>query len=439
MKMTTYTLSASRIVKFVSLVLAFVFAITLTTVPAFAATYTDEYVLETETIVLVDRSGSMKDRDAVNNVLATIDTSEATIAYFDSHKLTLDENYNIGGNSSICEAIDAAARGGFTHIAVVTDAEQWPENYSSLGIYTDLDIKIFLTEEKDAQAEKLIAELTDSLVKSNLTIVHVDGTEEVLMNDYVPEKHVVSIEVPDPIVPDEEEPDHGNPVDGTAKPSEPVIDQTVVECNHECTECTHRCPWWLVLLLAVVIAALFDFIHELITRNRNGMRIIRDRVADGSKVIIDLSGSMDEHRKDVLRAVRKGGAKKVYAFGSSYCEVPLECVRVDGCVEVPKSVPIYEQDGYTEVVKVTDDYAIVDMRRATRGAEVLKAAAQKGYRKVMLYSDMQFTGAELVAEDFEKMHFERITVVAAKPYDLRKVTELYEIADCVEVIELEAR
>lgn len=406
MKNSMYTPFARRMAKILSFVLIFALAISITSVPAFAATYTDEYVLETETIVLVDRSGSMKDRNAVEAVLAGIDTSNATLAYFDSHKLTLDANYNVGGNSSICEAIDAAARGGFTHIAVVTDAEQWPEDYTALGIYTDLDIKIFLTEEKDAEAEKLIKELMDSLVKSNLSIVHIDGTEEILMDDYVPEKHVISFEIPDPVIPEEEVPDHGDPEDGTATPPAPVIEQTVVECNHECVECTHNCPWWLVLLLGLLIAGLFDLIHELITRRRGWFGPTVGRIKKGAKMLLDVSGSMSSYRRSVIRAAKRGKATSLIAFGNEVVEIKPE---------------------------ETGD---LDMGGATHGTEALKLAVELGWDEVVLVSDLGFNGEPMRTELFEGKHFKTITVLAPHPYDTGMVSELQKIADRVEVLSL---
>ena len=383
-----------------ALILVMVLILTLGLMPltANAATYTDEIELETRTIILVDRSGSMKDREAVDNIMASLDTENVTIAYFDSHKLTLDENYNVGGNSSICEAIDAAARGGFTHIIVVTDGEQYPREYGALGIYTDLDVKIFLSEEKDKEAEKFLAELQDSLVNSSLSVVGIDGNVEVLMDGYVPKTYTVEIEIPDPVI-EEPEPDDDS-VDVETDEEQPV---QIINCNHECThKC--KCLWWLALLLGILIAALFDLIHELITR-RGWFGPVSRKVKKGAKMLLDVSGSMSTYASSVVRAAKKGKATSIIAFGDQVVEVPL------------------------------DEVAKLNIGGATLGVEALKLAAANGWEDIVIVSDLQFNGEALNVSDFSQK-FKCITVVAPNPYNMAMISELQQIADRVEVLSL---
>lgn len=385
-----------------ALIFVMVLILTLGMVPmnAMAATYTDEIEVETRTIILVDRSGSMKDREAVDKIMASLDTEDVTVAYFDSHKLTLDENYNVGGNSSICEAIDAAARGGFTHIIVVTDGEQYPREYGALGIYTDLDVQIFLSEEKDKEAEKFLAELQDSLVNSSLTVTGIDGNVEVLMDGYKPKTYTVQIEVPDPVVEEPEPKDEDEPDDEESESDTTVI-QTV-ECDHECKGV--KCWWWLALLLGVLIAALFDFIHELIAR-RGWFGPTVGKVKKGAKMLLDVSGSMSNYASAVVRAAKKGKAESIIAFGEQVLEVLL------------------------------DEVAKLSIGGATHGVEALKLAAANGWEEIVLVSDLQFNGEAFNAGDFSHK-FKCITVLAPNPYNMAMVSELQQIADRVEVLAL---
>lgn len=366
---------------------------------AYAATYTEEIEIETRTIILVDRSGSMKDREAVDKIMASLDTENVTIAYFDSHKLTLDENYNVGGNSSICEAIDAAARGGFVHIIVVTDGEQYPREYGALGIYTDLDVQIFLSEEKDKEAEKFLAELQDSLVNSSLTVTGIDGNVEVLMDGYKPKTYTIEIEIPDPVVEEPEPDDEKDPGDDESDPG-PTVIQTV-ECDHECNA---SCWWWLALLLGILIAALFDFIHELIAR-RGWFGPTVGKVKKGAKMLLDVSGSMSKYASAVVRAAKRGKAESIIAFGDQVLEVLL------------------------------DEVAKLSIGGATLGVEALKRAEANGWEEIILVSDLQFNGEALNGNDFP-VKFKSITVLAPNPYNMAMISELQQIADRVEVLSL---
>ena len=157
MKRNMYTPRTPRMAKILSFVLIFVLAISITSVEALAATYETEIELKTTSIVLVDRSGSTKDGSEVDAILASMQISEdVPVGYFDSHKVTLDNKYNIGGNSSICEAIDDAVKNDYTHITIITDGQQWPQDYSALGIYSNVDIRFMLTDTEPEAAEKLL-------------------------------------------------------------------------------------------------------------------------------------------------------------------------------------------------------------------------------------------------------------------------------------------
>ncbi|MBR3887676.1 MAG: VWA domain-containing protein [Clostridia bacterium] len=367
-----------------------------------AATYTDEIEIETRTIILVDRSGSMKDREAVDKIMASLDTENVTIAYFDSHKLTLDENYNVGGNSSICEAIDAAARGGFVHIIVVTDGEQYPREYGALGIYTDLDVQIFLSEEKDKEAEKFLAELQDSLVNSSLTVTGIDGNVEVLMDGYKPKTYTVQIEVPDPVIEEPESDDEKDPGDDDESDPGPGVLQ-IVNCNHECV---HKCKWWCWLALPIAILALLLALLRWLLGLRGGwFTPVKRKIKNGAVVLLDVSGSMRRFIDAVIRAARKAKATIIIAFGSEVVEAKL------------------------------DEVAGLDIGGSTRGTEALKKAAANGYEEIILVSDLMFNGEAFVPSDFSHK-FKCITVLAPNPYNMAMVSELQQIADRVEVLSL---
>lgn len=421
------TKSNPRIAKIVSFVLAVICAISFAAaaaVTANAATYTQEITLRTETIVLVDRSGSMKGGELVNDILESvlISAPEATVVYFDSHKLTKDSAYNVGGNSSICEAVDAAARGGFTHIWVISDGEQWPENYSALGIYANLDVKLCLTERLDEASEKFIEELTDSLVDSNLYVYHwLDNTVEVIKAGYVPETYTIQIEIPDPVIPEPEitepeteepevtepeteELDHGNPVDGTAEPQpEPVVNQTtIIQCNHKCPECTHKCWWWLALLLSMLFTLLMILLHWLIShRGRRWFRPVVAMLKSGATFIIDASGSFIEKLKKAVRRTRRKLGKKAEAI-----------VFADQAV-VCKVCEIEQQD----------------LGLNTNVDAALELAYQRGAKRLVIFTDGKFNVACM-------HHFDYIGVVVPEDYDPSGVGMLRKIADEVEVFHL---
>lgn len=372
-----------------------------------AATYTEEIELETRSILMVDRSGSIKDIDAVNAILASLDMDAYdAVMYFDAQDFSLNPEYAGRGNSPICEAVDAAATGGFTHITIVTDGEQWPAKYGALKIYTDINLRIIIVEGEAEAAEALAKELPDHFVKSTIAVQWPNGETQVLMDEYQPHKYVVEFEVPDPV----------------------VEQTTIVECNHECapcehecvpcthectpcthvsTVCTHRCLWWLALLLACLFALLLWLLHWLFGHHRRGwFGPVVTKVKKGARMVLDVSGSMGAYSGDVVRAARKGKATDIIAFGET--------------VEQPK----------------LDEVSKLNIGGATKGVEALKKAAELGWKEVILISDLYFNGECLNPEDFKDKKFKKLTILAPAAHDNAMVGELKKIADQVEVLSL---
>lgn len=396
-----------------ALIFVMVLILTLGMVPmnAMAATYTDEIELDTHSVILVDRSGSVKNREKVDAILQEINPEklnpetgemekEFPEVHFDSRGIILDDTYVGGGDSPICEALDDVVRGGFTHVIIVTDGEQWPQKYDALGIYRNLDIRIILTEEMDTEAQQLVDQLQLHMIESSLKVQTPSGEEIVLMDEYKPETITVEIEIPDPVVEEPEPEDDEDPGDEESESDTTVI-QTV-ECDHECKDV--KCWWWLALLLGVLIAALFDFIHELIAR-RGWFGPTVGKVKKGAKMLLDVSGSMSNYASAVVRAAKKGKAESIVAFGETVQEVEL------------------------------DEVANLDIGGATHGVEALKLAAANGWEEIVLVSDLQFNGEAFNAGDFSHK-FKCITVLAPNPYNMAMVSELQQIADRVEVLSL---
>ncbi len=368
---------------------------------AYAATYTDEIELDAHSVILVDRSGSVKNREKVDAILQEINPNkEIPEVHFDSRGIILDDTYVGGGDSPICEALDDVVRGGFKHVIIVTDGEQWPQKYDALGIYRNLDIRIILTEEMDAEAQQLVDQLQLHMTQSSLKVQTPSGEEIVLMDEYKPEKYTVEIEIPDPVIEEPEPEDEEDPGDEESDPA-PTVIQTV-ECNHECEN--NKCWWWLALLLGILIAALFDFIHELITR-RGWFGPVKRKIRNGAVVLLDVSGSMQRFINAVVNAARRAKASIIIAFGSDVVEAKLH------------------------------EVAGLDIGGSTRGTEALKKAAANGYEEIILVSDLMFNGEAFVASDFSHK-FKSITVLAPNSYNMAMISELQQIADRVEVLSL---
>lgn len=404
-----------NIKKMVALLLAVVVLTMALSLTAFAseATETKTIELETRSALLIDQSGSMEEQKAVQALLGQYNfASFDAVVKFD-HRLSTDSNFVGGGNSHICEVIDQLVDGGFTHITVITDGEQWPSNYSALGVYTDVDLTIQLVEEDEESAE-FINQLKGRLVNSNLKVAKPDGSEEVILNDY--KAPIYSIEVP---VFEEDEASEDEDDEG---------DKTLIQNIKE-----GYFPWWLVLLLAALIAALFDFIHELITRGRNkeekkgkdtdntgssGTTSIAPvpkpiptkavvHIAQGAHVVADFSGSMAAQQSETAKACMDAqkGKEAVICFGDSVSE------------------------------HTADELQGIQAAGRTAGWEALEKAVSKGWDEIVLVSDLGFNGKPFDEKAFSKK-FKKVTVVTPRVYHEPTLENLKKIADEVEVLPL---
>lgn len=368
---------------------------------AYAATYTDEIELETHSVILVDCSGSVKNREKVDAILQEINPNgEIPEVRFDSRGIILDNTYVGGGDSPICEAIDDVV-GDFKHIILVTDGEQWPQKYDALGIYRNLDLTIILTEEVDKESQALMDQLQLHMVDSSLKVQTPSGEEIVLMEDYKPETYIVEIEIPDPVIEDPEPEDEEDPGDEEVEPGPGVLQ--IVNCNHECT---HKCKWWCWLALPIaILALLLALLHWLLGLRGGWFTPVKRKIKNGAVVLLDVSGSMRRFIDAVIRAARKAKATIIIAFGSDVVEAKL------------------------------DEVAGLDIGGSTRGTEALKKAAANGYEEIVLVSDLMFNGEAFVPSDFSHK-FKCITVLAPNPYNMAMISELQQIADRVEVLSL---
>lgn len=383
------------------LVMVLILTVGLMPIAAHAATYTDEIELDAYSVILVDRSGSVKNREKVDAILQEINPNkEIPEVHFDSRGIILDDTYVGGGDSPICEAIDDVVRGGFKHIIIVTDGEQWPQKYDALGVYRNLDIRVILTEEMDKEAQQLVDQLQLHMTQSSLKVQTPSGEEIVLMDDYKPETYTVEIEIPDPVI-EEADPEDEDPGNEESDPG-PTVIQTV-ECNHKCT---HKCKWWCWLALPVaILALLLALLHWLLGLRGGWFGPVSKKVKKGAKMLLDVSGSMSNYASAVVRAAKKGKAESIVAFGETVQEVEL------------------------------DEVAKLNIGGATHGVEALKLAAANGWEEIVLVSDLQFNGEAFVASDFSHK-FKCITVLAPNPYNMNMVSELQQIADRVEVLSL---
>ena len=417
--------------KIIAFILVLVVILGLATSAA-AQTVSTSVELPTRSIILIDRSGSMEDQKAAQAKLASLDLEAFdTVRYFDSAAMTADEAYAGGADSNLCEAVDAAVTGGFDHITVVTDGHQWPAEYSALGVYSDVDIEILLTEEIDSNVERFLDALEGSLSNSSLKVETLAGEELVLMDDYQVTTLLVEVEVPD-VEPDDSD------VGTSEEAEESTTEEVVTNCNHE--KC--RCFWWLALVLAVIIAALFDLIHELITRKRNNKEKAEEqkpvepqqpqactcqqsfpcrdcpfeewqmeqaviaKLQNGANLLLDVSGSMTALRTVATAAAKKVNAENLIAFAENIEQVEanaLDALQLGG---------------------------------STHGWEAVEMAKKQGYDDIIIVSDLQFNG-----KSFDQVQltgkFQKITAVVPKSDHSKLVLEqLQQIADKVEVLYL---
>ncbi len=367
----------------VAVVFFAVMVLAINSLTATAATTTETIELETRSALLIDRSGSMNGTAVGQYDLASFDA----VVYFD-HRLSTDSEFKGGGDSSICETLDELADAGFVHITVVTDGEQWPlGDYSGLGVYTDLDLTIHLVEEDEASKE-FIDLLSSRLVKSNLKVVKPDGAEELILNNYKAPIYLIE-------VPAIEENESSNLI------------QNIKEGNF---------PWWLVLILAAIIAAIFDFIHELITRREGKENTLATKpipekavahIAQGAHVVADFSGSMAAQQSATATAcmqVQKGN-EAVLCFGDDVSERKAKALHR------------------------------VQAAGKTAGWEALEEASSKGWKEIVLVSDLGFNGKMFDEKAFAK-RFKKITVVIPEGYSSQTLEDLKKIADEVEVLPL---
>lgn len=398
--------------KVAAVILAVVLLASAFSLTASASTQTIE--LTTRSALLVDRSGSIKDQDEVNELLKNIyQTQFDFVGYFDNRQISLDPTYLGGSNSAICETIDEVAKLGYTHITVITDGQQWPKNYSSLGVYSDLDLTIVLVGDKE-ESEELINHLKERLVNSNLKVIKPDGQEEVILNGYQPP--VYSFELP-----------AGNSAadqEGNTSDVDNEGDKTFIQNIKE-----GYFPWWLVLLLAVLIAAIFDFIHELITQGR-----VEDKkeepqqqastpttlpvpkpipakaiaqIAGGAHVLADYSGSMAAQQSETAKACQAAqkGSNAVLCFGDSVSE------------------------------HAADELTGLQASGQTHGWEAMEEAAAKGWDELVLVSDLGFNGKAFDESAFSK-NFKKITIVTPTGCHQPTLENIRKIAEEVEVLSL---
>lgn len=347
------------------------------------STMLQEHVLElrTRSILLIDRSGSMTERSIQEQVIARLKKEKYdVISYFDSEVITKGPDYVGGGDSNICQNIDKQIDAGFTHISLVTDGQQWPEDYSALGVYSDVDITIYLVEESDA-ANRLVVNLSQRMVNSSLKVVTPDGEEKVFLNEYQPETYTIKVEVP----------------------------------VHECQNCGTRgagIPWWLWLLflplaLLPLLLLFFPFggrKKEEEEEEEKPLEVTEEGLAaiqDSDALLLDCSGSMDK----VLRAAREA-CKAIQYQGRP--------IIFGGCgVKSVKSLKRVKADGQTP------------------GWEAMKKANEMGKKRPVIVTDAHFTENEV---ELSGLHFDKVTLVVTEGYSTTTVEEIRKIADEVEVL-----
>lgn len=356
---------------------------------------TESFEVRTRSALLVDRSSSIIDKDEVNNIILAMNTTEYDfIGYFDDGQISVDSEYKGGGDSAICESIDEIAKLGYTHITVITDGEQWPKNYSSLGIYTDLDLNIVLVGNKEEQANELISQLRERMKNSNLTVVNTNGLESIVLNEYIPE--VFEVEIPE-----------------IEKKQEDSL--SIVDSNG-------KCYWWIALILAVLIAALFDFIHEIITN--------KSRKSSNQPIQKPLNANpMPEKAVTAINS----GARVIADFSGSMAD--QQYVTAEVCQSL---APNEDVICFARKIKEVKPSQMLNIEAGGRtyGWEALEKAYKKGLREIVLISDLGFNGKDFSEKKF-KRKFEKVTIVAPILYNEVTLRQIELIANEVEVLPLE--
>ena len=411
----------SRILAALFAVVVLIMAINPLTVSAASTetkTETKTIELETYSALLIDKSGSANKIEAVETIVGQYDFASYDVVVPFDHRISTNPEFTGGGNSHICEVIDQLVDSGFTHITVITDGEQWPEDYSALGVYTNVDLTIHLVEE-DEESEQFINQLKSRLVNSDLKVTKPDGTEEMILNGY--KKPIYSIEVP--VIEDKpsEDEDKALPDDGEDNSSENVEDEdnVFIENIKE-----GYIPWWIILLI-FLIPAIYDIIHELITRRRSKdededdttdstkptmssetVAVVAKKLGEGNvEYYVDNSTSFERVFHGAAEAALQSGIKRATTFGS-------EVKRRD----------VAELHGLTA-------------QNQTKGWEAIETT--KGGKNGVILSDMHFNGKAFDEKAFTGKHFRKITVFAPKGYNVANVENLKKIADEVEVLPLQ--
>lgn len=360
-------------------VLAVVLIVASIPTAAFASS-TTSIELETRSTLLIDRSGSMDDQTAVEAVLGQYDlASFDEVIYFDTD-LSTSDSFTGGGNSSICEVIDKVVAGGFTHITVVTDGEQWPADYSALGIYTDLDLTVRLVDESE-EADELVSQLESHLSNSNLKVVTPEGEEKVVLNEY--KDPIYTIEIPD-------SEDEGDTI---------INEGDDYICNCDCCKCNHKAWswWWLLFLLIPLLGLLFWWLF----RNWKIARRVKN-----AKAVVDCSNSMTKALARLYRACRRLGVSK-----------DAEIVR-------------FGEGASLETLSYLKN---VQGERCTHGTEGLELALAQGWDEIVLISDLGFNGKAVSSLNGR---FKKVSVVVPEGYSNATLDELRKITDEVEVLHL---
>lgn len=375
-----------------------------------AKTETVSFELTTRSVLIIDRSGSIKDQEEVNAIAENVTASYDAVVYFDDGQISVNPEFIGGGNSHICEQIDLLVKSGFTHIGVITDGQQWPANYNSLGLYTDITLTMYLVGDKQKEAEELVNELKDRMVHSDLKVISPDGEETVVLSEY--EAPLYEIEVPMPI------------------PDQKVIYYNTfpegVETGKDDVEEKSNCKWLWAFLGGILVAAIFDLIHELITRKNskdNGSNptngtasstpvkpipsaVVTTIAKDNLYPVCDVSYSMAGQQAATQEACeRAGNAPKALCFGDS----------------------IYECN--------VDKLSTVTSSGKTAGWEALEEVQKKGKRRILLVSDLEFNQKPFDKNNF-LLGFDKILVVTPTTVNQKTMENLAEITDEIEVVYL---
>lgn len=377
--------------------------ITAVAMTASAVENTNMYVYEarTRSCLLVDHSGSIDEHELVNSLAEelTRENDFDFVGYFDDSQISLLPTYKGGGNSQICETIDQVVRLGYTHIYMVTDGEQWPRDYTNLGVYSDVDLKIYLVGEKEAASE-LVSHLQGRMTNSSLTVVK-DGEEEILLDGYEPDTFVVEVPIPEEETLETVKEEHGKDI-----------------------------PWWIWLIVVAlfVLPMLWDFIHELLTKhhgkaNPPSSTTVATKTTTVSPKPLPLEAALAIAR----------GAKVLADFSGSFAaQQATETAKVCELVAPEAEVICF---GDTVNAVRASQLKTMKSEGCTHGWEAMETAAKKGESVIVLISDLEFNGKKFEECSFPKK-FRKATLVVPERYNVATLEQIKEIAEEVEVLPL---